>query len=82
MVSYHVHVYITVDGVWVDWSSWDTCNVTCGGGIHWRYRFCDGPYYGGSNCTGPDQESKVCSDNPCPSMYLLFVNTNIHNGIS
>ncbi|XP_076098251.1 SCO-spondin-like [Mytilus galloprovincialis] len=55
-----------IDGVWTNWTSWDTCNVTCGGGIHWRYRSCDGPFFGGANCSGPAEDSQTCNGHPCP----------------
>ncbi|XP_013397757.1 SCO-spondin [Lingula anatina] len=55
-----------VDGVWTNWTSWDTCNVTCGGGMQHRYRTCTGPFYGGLNCSGPDIDSKICNDFYCP----------------
>ncbi|VDI26618.1 Hypothetical predicted protein, partial [Mytilus galloprovincialis] len=55
-----------IDGVWTNWTSWDTCNVTCGGGIHWRYRSCDGPFFGGANCSGPTEDSQTCNGHPCP----------------
>ncbi|KAJ8305885.1 hypothetical protein KUTeg_016430 [Tegillarca granosa] len=55
-----------VDGIWATWSDWGHCNVTCGGGIHWRYRECDGPYYGGANCSDDNADSKSCNEHPCP----------------
>ncbi|KAJ8306418.1 hypothetical protein KUTeg_016963 [Tegillarca granosa] len=61
-----VFLYFIVDGVWTKWTLWNTCNVTCGGGQQRRYRECDGPYYDGQNCTGPDIETRECNDNFCP----------------
>lgn len=63
---------ISVDGVWEEWSSWTACVVTCGGSIQSRARTCDGPYYGGQNCTGEDVQEQMCNDNPCPGKNLLF----------
>ncbi|XP_052257629.1 SCO-spondin-like [Dreissena polymorpha] len=55
-----------IDGVWTDWSSWEVCSVTCGGGIQLRHRDCTGPFYGGANCIGNDSDTRECSSNNCP----------------
>ncbi|XP_033738097.1 SCO-spondin-like isoform X2 [Pecten maximus] len=55
-----------IDCIWLDWSDWDDCSVTCGGGNHSRYRDEYGPFYGGPDCTGPDQETKDCNTHFCP----------------
>ncbi|XP_066297373.1 uncharacterized protein [Branchiostoma lanceolatum] len=51
-----------VDGSWSEWSSWSTCNVSCGVGYKTRNRSCDNPapLYGGANCTGTLQDEKSC----------------------
>ncbi|XP_069128273.1 SCO-spondin-like isoform X2 [Argopecten irradians] len=55
-----------IDCIWLDWSTWDDCSVTCGGGNHSRYRDEYGPFYGGPNCTGPDKETRDCNTHNCP----------------
>ncbi|WAR23497.1 SSPO-like protein [Mya arenaria] len=55
-----------IDGVWEDWSVWDECSVTCGGGDQSRYRVCDGPLYGGANCSGPEVDTRDCNTHHCP----------------
>ncbi|XP_053393892.1 SCO-spondin-like isoform X2 [Mercenaria mercenaria] len=55
-----------IDGVYNLWSPWESCDVTCGGGIQWRNRTCDGPYYGGAKCEGPDKQNQTCNDFFCP----------------
>ncbi|XP_078615573.1 uncharacterized protein LOC144884242 [Branchiostoma floridae x Branchiostoma japonicum] len=51
-----------VDGKWSVWSSWSTCNVSCGVGYQTRNRNCDNPepQYGGANCTGISEDEKAC----------------------
>ena len=40
--------------------------MTCGGGIQFRNRTCDGPFYNGTDCSGDDVENRTCSDFNCP----------------
>ena len=58
-----------VDGGFTDWTQWDTCSLTCGGGTQGRTRTCSNPepQYGGANCTGHDSETQICNDHNCPS---------------
>ncbi|XP_041359749.1 SCO-spondin-like isoform X3 [Gigantopelta aegis] len=55
-----------VDGVWDVWSDWDSCSLTCGGGIQWRTRNCTGPFYGGQDCAGSANQSRDCNAQLCP----------------
>ena len=63
-----------VDGNWTQWGSWETCSVSCGGGIQNRTRECDGPYYGGLPCEGINLLQQECNTQPCPSKSSLCVN--------
>ncbi|GFO14252.1 mesenchyme-specific cell surface glycoprotein-like, partial [Plakobranchus ocellatus] len=54
------------DGEWLPWSEWSVCSQTCGNGSQARSRSCDGPFYGGANCTGPGLEERDCNTPPCP----------------
>jgi len=66
-----------VNGNWGEWTSFDTCTVTCGGGTKGRTRQCNNPYpaNGGVECLLSDGsgargkqegETKVCQTKPCP----------------
>lgn len=63
----YFYVALTEDGVWMTWSLWGDCTVTCGGGLQYRNRSCDGPRYGGAECAGAGEEKRDCGENPCPS---------------
>ncbi|XP_063400323.1 A disintegrin and metalloproteinase with thrombospondin motifs adt-1-like isoform X2 [Mytilus trossulus] len=71
-----------LDGNWTDyseWSSWDTCNVTCGGGFYSRYRnrTCENPepMFGGMNCSGDDidQQKGNCNKQRCKAIEISDV---------
>ncbi|XP_052220183.1 SCO-spondin-like isoform X8 [Dreissena polymorpha] len=57
-----------VNGAWTTWSSWLSCDVTCGNGKLTRTRTCShpAPAHGGYNCTGDDKQTTPCTMNPCP----------------
>ncbi|RUS87810.1 hypothetical protein EGW08_004409 [Elysia chlorotica] len=55
-----------VDGVYLDWSPWSDCSVSCGGGHQWRNRTCQPPEHGGQDCAGPDNVTQDCNTQPCP----------------
>lgn len=57
-----------VDGIWSKWNPWSSCTVTCGGGVQVRQRTCDNPAPSGKGkkCEGPDEGTRLCSQNPCP----------------
>ena len=71
-----------VDGAWSEWSAWWLCSVTCGGGLRWRNRTCDGTIYGGDYCVGAANESDVCSTEPCPgtpgTRHGRFCSSTLH----
>lgn len=58
---------VLVNGVWRQWSEWDSCNVTCGGGEKSRRRECNGPFFDGDPCEGPTEERLTCNTFNCPS---------------
>ncbi|XP_060581974.1 angiopoietin-related protein 2-like [Ruditapes philippinarum] len=57
-----------VDGNWAPWSSWTSCDVTCGSGYLLRHRTCTNPapQNGGIDCPGNGTELKTCQLKLCP----------------
>uniref|UniRef100_F6XC33 Thrombospondin-1 n=1 Tax=Xenopus tropicalis TaxID=8364 RepID=F6XC33_XENTR len=57
-----------INGQWGPWSLWDTCTVTCGGGMMKRERLCNNPkpQYGGKECIGDPTDSQICNKQDCP----------------
>ncbi|VDI00055.1 Hypothetical predicted protein, partial [Mytilus galloprovincialis] len=57
-----------INGNWTDWSYWNECSVTCGGGIKVRERNCSNPIpqYGGESCLGNSTNTELCNEDPCP----------------
>ena len=56
------------DGGWTQWSDWDTCTLTCGGGNQTHTRNCTEPppQFGGIDCDGLTSDTQSCNENPCP----------------
>ena len=70
LVVSHIHFVLSfsVDCVWSDWSDWDTCTVTCGGGTQGKTRTeAVAADYGGVECDGDAAASQACGEDPCPS---------------
>uniref|UniRef100_A0A8C7F9E1 Thrombospondin-1 n=1 Tax=Oncorhynchus kisutch TaxID=8019 RepID=A0A8C7F9E1_ONCKI len=57
-----------INGGWGPWSLWDTCSVTCGGGLQTRQRLCNNPApkYNGKECQGDTKTSQLCGKEDCP----------------
>lgn len=45
--------------------------MTCAGGVMFKYRQCEGPFYNGSDCDGPNIANGTCNDFPCPGNIRL-----------
>uniref|UniRef100_H0VSR4 SCO-spondin n=1 Tax=Cavia porcellus TaxID=10141 RepID=H0VSR4_CAVPO len=50
---------------WGLWASWSACSVSCGGGVQFRGRSCNGLAPGHSVCQGPHGQTKDCNTQPC-----------------
>lgn len=57
-----------VNGNWGPWSPWDTCSLTCGGGVQIRKRLCNDPEpkHGGKDCVGDSKDIQTCNNKSCP----------------
>ncbi|CAE7263303.1 SSPO [Symbiodinium pilosum] len=56
-----------VDCRWSDWSSWQACSTSCGDGNSTRSRTVSVPRNSfGEDCQGKPQQSRQCSNEPCP----------------
>jgi thrombospondin motif-containing protein 14 len=63
---------VLVNGGWSSWLNWNSCTVTCGGGISTKSRHCinPAPSGGGTRCVGDSVESRVCESNSCPGNQI------------
>lgn len=56
-----------IDCEWDVWSEWDSCSLTCGGGMTARVRnILTYPQFGGAICEGQAAEMNVCNEQDCP----------------
>ncbi|WAR29987.1 SSPO-like protein [Mya arenaria] len=60
-----------IDGQWAEWSSWDSCSLSCGDGVQSRHRKCTNPSptNGGVTCSGQVNESRACTIQICPRWF-------------
>lgn len=50
-----------------DWTPWNVCSVTCGGGTYQRQRDCVNGNQGDEGCDGSITETKNCATQKCPA---------------
>ncbi|XP_062863908.1 thrombospondin-1-like [Trichomycterus rosablanca] len=57
-----------INGGWGPWSPWDSCTVTCGGGLQKRHRLCNSPVpkHNGKDCIGDSRSTRLCNSQDCP----------------
>lgn len=76
--AYMLSRFLLVHGNWGDWTGFEQCNTTCGGGKQRRSRVCDSPspVNGGEEClliNGGGKRDTVedhvvgCNSQKCPS---------------
>ncbi|XP_041646519.1 A disintegrin and metalloproteinase with thrombospondin motifs 10 [Cheilinus undulatus] len=56
-----------IDGGWGQWSPWEECSRTCGGGVSSSIRHCDSPRptIGGKYCLGERKRFRSCNIDEC-----------------
>lgn len=71
MVSF-IRFFLQVNGNWSKWSKWSECSKTCGGGVWTKSRSCTdpSPLNGGLDCVGSPYNTRICSIEPCPGMFI------------
>ena len=62
-----------MDCTWSNWESWGSCSKTCGYGSKTRSRSKNGPYNGGSECSGSSSESTSCNTERCPGEEIVII---------
>ena len=69
--SRHAVIFLVsiVDCTWDEWSTWEICSVSCGGGTQERNRTKVAAQHGGADCVGNDRETQSCNDNVCPGKF-------------
>ena len=57
-----------IDGGWSDFSAFDECSATCGGGEQAQTRACTNPepQFGGADCVGSVENIQACNEQACP----------------
>ena len=63
-----------LDGGWSQWAEFESCSLTCDGGLLGRMRLCINPppQNGGRECQGLSFDTIDCNTEACPSGYELF----------
>ena len=59
---------------WGEWSSWETCSQTCGGGSQIRTRSVSEQAKRGGSCPGQSSELQGCNTQLCPPGRLIIRN--------
>lgn len=71
-INHTLATLITVHGSWDEWTPWSLCSSTCGRGYRDRTRSCKKPLFGGSDCEGPEKQTKFCNIAVCPGDLWVF----------
>ncbi|XP_066483571.1 SCO-spondin-like [Tiliqua scincoides] len=63
------HSCISSDCAWSLWSSWSPCSVTCGHGLHTRFRTPTSSSWA-PECLEEQLQTRPCPEGPCPPLCL------------
>ena len=72
MTLFTISVCLTVNYImfflieWSSWEAWTACSVTCGSGVHVRYRACNKIDSTEADCEGQYVQPAVCTVDECP----------------
>ena len=65
-----VVLYFIVACMLSEWSQWEVCSVTCGGGTRVRTRTeLVSPKHNGAVCSGSTDDEQTCNNQHCPGKY-------------
>jgi hypothetical protein len=55
------------------WNKWNSCSVSCGGGVRIRTRSCTNPKPGihGKSCVGDPVQQDTCNNTDCRKLLLV-----------
>lgn len=69
-------ITFAVNGGWTRWSPFTPCTTTCGVGYQTSTRTCTNPspQFGGQTCTGNNNDTRVCPNQPlCPGNFIRTI---------
>ncbi|CAK8678214.1 unnamed protein product [Clavelina lepadiformis] len=72
----HCNETTEVIGQWDKWQDWGSCSQTCGKGVQFRSRDCLGDLPGYGNCTGDEDDMRLCNLTSCPVIEKNFTIAN------
>ena len=69
-----------MNGNWSQWSLWQPCNVTCGGGKRTRFRSCSNPApkWDGLDCSGTNISTENCNLHICKGGSLKVKTSSLY----
>ena len=73
MLKCDFYTICLVDCKWDNWSEWEDCSKSCGGGVQIASRGkLQEDLFGGKPCDSESTRQRNCNSGQCPSMYLFY----------